>query len=133
MGDRSREGPRKIEAKFSYQNYESLTGKGLKAMNILLHNVKHLNLKPSLLMQLFDALVGSTLNFSCEVNEFGKKQKNHLKYSKRILNVKSSTCNMGVYGELGRHPLFINRFSRIAKYWYKIIETDNILIKYIYT
>ena len=39
---------------------------------------------------------------------------------------------MGVYGELGRYPLFINRFSRIVKYWCKIIETDNILIKYIY-
>ena len=34
------------------QNYETLTGKGLKAMNILLHNVNHLILKPSVLMQL---------------------------------------------------------------------------------
>ena len=39
---------------------------------------------------------------------------------------------MGVYGELGRYPLFINRYARIVKYWCKIVESDNIVIKHIY-
>ena len=53
-------------------NYETLAGKGLKAMNLLLHNIKRLDLKPSVLIQLFDAFVGSILNYSCEVNGFSK-------------------------------------------------------------
>ena len=116
-------------------NYETLAGKGLKAMNLLLHNTERFDLKPSVLIQLFDAFVGSILNYSCEVNGFSKNknlERIHLKFCKRILNVKNSTSNMGVYGELGRYPLFINRYSRIVKYWCKIVESDNILIKHIY-
>jgi len=37
-----------------------------------------------------------------------------------------------VYGELGRHPLYINRFVRIIKYWGKIIQSDDVLIKFLY-
>ena len=43
--------------------------------NVLYCIVNHLNLKPSVSMRLFDAFVGSILNYSCEVNGFGKKQK----------------------------------------------------------
>ena len=39
---------------------------------------------------------------------------------------------MGVYGELGHYPLFINCYARIVKYWCKIVESDNILIKHTY-
>ena len=35
---------------------------------------------------------------------------------------------MGVYGELGRYPLYIPRYARIIKFWCRINETDNILI-----
>ena len=38
----------------------------------------------------------------------------------------------GVYGELGPFPLFINRYVRIIKYWCKICNSDNILIKTMY-
>jgi hypothetical protein len=40
-------------------NQETLTGKGLIALNILLANTKGMPLKPSTLCQLFDAFVGS--------------------------------------------------------------------------
>ena len=78
-------------------NYETLAGKGLKTMNLLLHNTKRLDLKPSVLIQLFDAFVGSILNYSCEVNGFSKNknlERIHLKFCKRILNVRNSTSNM---------------------------------------
>ena len=104
-------------------------------MNLLLHNTKRLDLKPSVLIQLYYAFVGSILNYSCEVNGFSKNknlERIQLKFCKRILNVKNSTSNMGVYGELGRYPLFINRYSRIVTYRCKIVEIDNILIKHIY-
>jgi len=37
-----------------------------------------------------------------------------------------------IYGELGRYPLYINRYNRIIKFWCKIIYSDNIIIKKLY-
>ena len=110
-------------------------GKGLKALNCLLYNTKKYCLKPKVLCQLFDALVGSILSFSSEVCGFGKCkeiERIHLKFYKTLLKVKSSTCNMGVYGELGRYPLYISRYARNIKFWCGINETDNILINTLY-
>ena len=106
-------------------------GKRLKALNCLLYNTKKYCLKPKVLCQLFDTFVGSILSFSSEVWGFGKCkeiERIHLKFCKTLLKVKSSTCNMGVYGELGRYPLYISRYARIIKFWCEINETDNILI-----
>ena len=84
---------------------------------------------------MFDACVGSILNYACEVwgNTKSKEiERIHLKFCKRLLTVKQNTCNAAVYGELGRHPLFINRFIRIVKYCLKISNSDNIIIKSVY-
>ena len=37
-----------------------------------------------------------------------------------------------MYGELGRYPLYINRYVRIIKYWLKIVKTNNILLRVVY-
>ena len=116
-------------------NQETLVGKGLKALNCLLYNVKRYPLKPKLICQLFDAFVGSILNYSCEIWGFGKCkdiERIHLKFCKILLKVKSSTCNVGVYGELGRYPLYINRYSRIIKFWCHVLQSNNILILKLY-
>ena len=39
---------------------------------------------------------------------------------------------MAVYGELGRYPMYVNRFTRIIKYWGKIVKADNKLISTLY-
>ena len=39
---------------------------------------------------------------------------------------------MGTYGELGRYQLDITIYCRIIKYWFKIIDTDNLIIKRLY-
>ena len=39
---------------------------------------------------------------------------------------------MGVYGELGRYPLYISRYARIIKFWCQIHDSDNILINSLY-
>ena len=116
-------------------NQETLAGKGLKALNVLLSNTRKYTLKPRTVCQLFDAFVGSTLNYACEIWGFSKSkeiERIHLKFCKYLLNVKTSTCNMGVYGELGRYPLYINRYVRMIKYWTRIVKSDNILVKYLY-
>ena len=57
---------------FSYNGYfkvnqDIIVGKGVKALNVLLINLKKYNIKPSNKCQLFDSLVGSILNYAREV------------------------------------------------------------------
>ena len=56
----------------------------------------------------------------------------HLKFCKRLLGVKLSTSNVGIYGELGRYPLRIIRQTRMIKYWLKVVNTNNGIIKQLY-
>ena len=82
---------------------EYLAGKAIKALNILLQHCKKYELKPKILCQLFDSLVGSILNYSAEVWGFKQSkelERIHLKFCKRILKLKTNTSNAGVYGEL---------------------------------
>ena len=105
-------------------------------MNCLLHNTKRYSFKPKVMCQLFDAFVGSILSYSCEIWGFGKCkeiERIHLKFCKYLLKVKSSTCNIGVYGELERYPLYVTRYTRIIKFWCHIINTDNILVNKLYS
>ena len=113
-------------------NTQTLYGKGLKAMNILLSNLKKYECKPRVALQLFDAFVSSIVTYGCEIWGFTKSlqlEKLHLRFCKTILGVRSTTSNVAVYGELGRYPLYINRYVRIIKYWFKIIRSDDIIIQ----
>ena len=64
---------------------------------------------------------------------FGKSkeiERIHLKFCKRLLNVKSSTSSNAICSELGRYPLFINRFVKIIQYWCNIVSSaNNVLTK----
>ena len=117
------------------RNQEYLIGKALKAMNALIINCKDLHLKPKLLCELFDSFVGSILGYASEVWGYTKSkeiERVHLKFCKKVLNVKLNTCNVAVYGELGRFPLYIARHVHMIKYWFKILKTDSIILKDIY-
>lgn len=117
------------------KNQDHLVGKSLKALNTLLHNCNKIKLKPKLLCQLFDSFVGSILGYSSELWGFNKckeLERIHLKFLKRILSVKRNTSSMSVYGELGRYPLYISRYVRIIKYWFKVANSDNIIVQKVY-
>ena len=78
----------------------------------------------SVIMDLFDKYIGAILNYSCEVWGFHSArdiEQVQLCFCKRILGVKKSTQNDFVYGELGRFPMIIHRYTRIIKYWLKIV------------
>ena len=84
-------------------NQQNLLGKGLKAMNTLLANVKTFNFTPKTLCQLFDSFVGSVVSYGCEVWGHSKSkelERLYLKYLKSVLGVKLSTSNAGLYDEL---------------------------------
>ena len=113
-------------------NQQTLSGKALKAMNVLLQNVRRFDFTPKTLCQLFDSFVASILSYCSEVWGYTKSkplERIHLKYCKKILNVKPSTSNAGIYGELARYPLYISRYIRILKYWFKLLYTDNCILK----
>ena len=116
-------------------NQEYLSGKALKALYVLLNNCLKYKLKTSILCQLFDAFVGSILNYSSETWGFSKSkaiERIHLKFYKRILQVRTCTSTMAVYGELGRFPMYILRYHKIIKYWFKVLQTENIILKNVY-
>ena len=117
------------------KNIEHLNGKALKALNVLFCKCDDFDLSPKTLCQLFDAFVTPILNYSCEVWGYTKSkelERIHLKFCKRLLRVKSNSCSAAVYGELGRYPLYIHRYIRIIKYWFKIKDSDNIILSVVY-
>ena len=85
--------------------------------------------------KLFDCLVGSVLNYAAEVWGFHKGpdvERLHTRFCRSLLGVKKSTNLSALYSELGRKPLLVFRKIRLLKYWVKILNTDNILLKNVY-
>ena len=116
-------------------NQETLAGKGLKALNVLLANTCKYDFNIKTLCQLFDSFVGSILSYGCEVWGFTKSkelERIHLKFCKLILKLRTRTSNAGIYGELGRYPLYLFRYVRIIRYWCKSIHPNNIVMSVVY-
>ena len=112
-------------------NQQQLVGKGLKAVNVLLINCRKYKVKPIILWKLFDSFIGSIPNYACEISGFSKWneiERIHLKLLMYIMN----TPTTAVYVELGIHPLYISRYERIFKYWFKLIQTDKVIMQTVY-
>jgi len=43
-----------------------------------------------------------------------------------------NSCSIGVYGELARYPLHIQRYYRIIKYWCTLRQSNNITLIKLY-
>ena len=56
----------------------------------------------------------------------------HTRFCRSLLGVKKSTNLSALYSELGRKPLLVFRKISLLKYWFKILNTDNILLKNVY-
>ena len=52
-------------------------------------------------------------------------EKLHLKFCRRILQVHSKTVNLGVYGDLGRVPIFLDQAVHAMQYFYHLILSDD--------
>jgi hypothetical protein len=87
------------------------------------------------LLSLFDSYVSSILNYGSEVWGYHKAddvEKVHISYLKRILKVRKSAVNYMVYCELGRFPMYIERYCRVLRYWFALLYTDNCILKCLY-
>ena len=110
------------------QNAKFLSDKALKAMHALFQILKEVETPVNIMLNLFDSLVASILNYGCESWGFLNAEcieRIHRKFLKHILHVKISTNNYAVYKELGRYPLIIERQVRIIKYWFKLVDSSN--------
>ena len=98
--------------------------KALSAMYNIIRKGKYHNLSIECLLDLFDKIVKPILLYGCEVCCFGDNsiiERVHLKFCKLILNIKKSTPDCMVYGELGRYPINISIKLRIVNYWAKLV------------
>jgi exonuclease III len=115
----------------------------IKAATVKLHSImrraKEIGLQsPRLLCRLFDTLIRPSLTYGSEIwgVELGlldhdkagsvahSVEKVHLQYLKRILGVKRSTTSTHVRGEFGRHPVVMNIWILIIKYFFRLREMD---------
>ena len=74
---------------------------------------------------LFDKIVKPILLYGCEVWGFTNVElieRVHLRFCKLLLNLKKSTPNYMVYGELGAYPMNIYIKHRMVNYWTKLIN-----------
>ena len=111
-----------------------LVKQGSRAMYALLAKCRKLDLPVDLQLELFDALVVPILLYNCEVWGFKYvelAEKLHLKFMKYVLNVKTSTCNSMVYGELGRYPLHIRAKRQFVTFWAKTLHGKSSKLSYV--
>ena len=86
-------------------------------------------------LKLFDSLVEPILLYGAEVWGFENillLERLHLQFCKKILQVRASTPNYMVCGELGRLPLSIKVKMRMVSYWCRLIRNENKISTHLY-
>ena len=102
-----------------------LAEKAQRAMYEVLKIGRSYKLSIKIQLDLFDKMVKPILLYGSEVWGFSNNdiiERVHLKFCKLLLNLKSSTPNYMVYGELGRHPLEIDIKIKIISFWSKLAK-----------
>ena len=92
------------------------------------------NLSISCQLDLFDKLVKPILLYGCEIWGFENNEileKVQLKFCKLLLNLKSSTPNCMVYGEIGRFPIDLDIKLRMVMFWSKVLQGKESKLSYL--
>ena len=56
----------------------------------------------------------------------------HLKYRKRVLQVRNTTPNFMVLGKLGRYPIEVKFKLRMISFWSRLIQSESKLSSILY-
>jgi len=120
-----------------YKTAQTLAERGNRSLHKLFTIINQYEFSTREQLNLFDKLVTPALHYSAEVWGFTKGKEIeiiHTKLLRKILKVNKSTNLAGMYGELGRYPLYIIRKLQIFRYWLKILKSsDNSITKTIYS
>ena len=109
--------------------------KGLKACFAMVKKCNSVGyISPKVGFHLFDSCISPILNYSCDIWSSKKEiqciEKVQLKFIKFLQGVKSSTCNMAIYGETGRFPLYLYHKCKVIDYWIRLeLLPENKLVK----
>ena len=90
--------------------------------------IRNMNIPIDIQLKLFDFMIAPILLYDSEIWGFENTniiEKVHLKFCKRILNIKSCTPNFMVYGELGRFPLEIDIKLRMLSFYSRMMKNEN--------
>jgi hypothetical protein len=93
--------------------------KASKAMHDILNKGKVHNLSVSCQLDLFDKIIIPMLTYGSEIwgyENIDILEKVRVKFCKLLLNLKTSTPNFMLYGELGRYPLNITVKLKILSF-----------------
>ena len=101
--------------------------KGMLAIMKLLWSIgEH---SPEIFFKMFDCQIQPILTYGSEVWGLSDNQESiervHLSALKRFLGVNSKCPRHLIYGETGRHPLFVNTYSRCIKFWLRLTCMDD--------
>jgi len=119
-----------LGVKFSFNGRFNMTKKHLidqarKAMFSVIRKSRKLCLPIDMQLSLFNAMVAPVILYGSEVwgiENVDIVDRFQLKYCKSILNLKQSTPNCMVYGELGITPLSLQIKARVLNYWCKLVN-----------
>ena len=115
------------------KNNHRLAEQARKAMFSVLSKFRKLQLQFDLQLQLFDSMVVPILLYGSEVTGFKNSEileRLCTQFYKIILNVKKTTPNAMLYGELGRYPINILCKSRMVSFWQRIVNGKHDKIAY---
>ena len=100
-----------------------------KAMFALIKKCRKLNLAFSLQLHLFNSMIVPILLYGSEVWAFEDMKildQFQLNFCKIVLNLKKSTPNCMIYGELGIKPVSQQAISRLLCFWGKLVFDANV-------
>ena len=112
-----------------------LVDQARKALFAVYVRIKNQSIPIDLQLKLFDSLVEPILLYGAEVWGFENillLERLHLQFCKKILQVRASTPNYMVCGELGRLPLSIKVKMRMVSYWCRLIWNENKISTHLY-
>ena len=101
------------------KNKVNLAEKASKAMYDILNKGRVHNLSVSCHLDLLDKTIIPMLTYGSEIwgyENIDILEKVHVKFCKLLLNLKTSTPNFMLYGELGRYPLNITVKLKILSF-----------------
>ena len=123
-----------------------LKKKGLRASYLLTQSIK--NTKISTAIKLFEKIVEPILTYNCEVSlasipkswdysKFVGKMWEHgseinkvsMNFLRQILGVHKKSSNVALMSETGKHPIILKVYQHIYKYWLRIKDSENPLLK----
>ena len=119
-----------LNTMYAYFSYWNLTvSQGRKTMFSLKSKVNQMCLNTKTMFSFLDSYVCNMLHYGCKVwGNHNDTEKLHLNFTKYVLGVKRTTTT----AMSCRLPMEIIRIVRIFKFWFKLVQTNDCILKMCY-